>query len=130
MNKPAEGGNLKELKTSQNLAYFIANTAVSKKGSNITILDLRKISTMVDYFIVITANSEVHARAIADDITKRLRKLGIRRWHVEGHTHGHWILLDYVDVVVHIFLEEERVYYNIESLWGDAPTEKMASEDE
>jgi ribosome-associated protein len=102
---------------------------MSKKGNDITILDLRKISTMVDYFILITASSEIHARAIADDITKKLRKRGIRRWHIEGHAHGHWILLDYVDIVVHIFLEEERVYYNIESLWGDAPMERIGAED-
>ncbi len=130
MQESAQGGNLKDLKKSQDLAYFVANAAVSKKGDNITILDLRKISTMVDYFILITASSEIHARAIADDITKKLRKLGIRRWHVEGRAHGHWILLDYVDVVIHIFLEEERSYYNIESLWGDAPMEKMESESE
>jgi ribosome-associated protein len=121
---------LKDLKKSQNLVHFIANAAIGKKGNEITILDLRKISTMVDYFIVITANGEIHARAIADDITKKLRKLGIRQWHVEGHAHGHWILLDYVDVVVHIFREEERAYYNIESLWGDAPTEQVGTEHE
>lgn len=121
---------MKDLKKSQNLAYFITETAIDKKGSDITILDLRKISTMVDYFIVVTASGEIHARAIADEIARKLRKLGIRRWHVEGHTHGHWILLDYVDVVVHIFLEEERSYYNIESLWGDAPMERIGTEHE
>lgn len=121
---------MKDLKKAQDLVHFIATVATEKKGNDITILDLRKISGMVDFFVVITASSEIHARAIADDISRKLRKGGIHRWHVEGHAHGHWILLDYVDVVVHIFLEGERAYYNIESLWGDAPMEKIGTADE
>ena len=118
------------MKSSTQLAKSVAKMTHDKKGRDIVILDLRKISSMVDYFIIITASSNIHARAIADDIGKRLRKEGVKKWHIEGYSFAHWILLDYVDVVVHIFLEEERLYYNIESLWGDAPFEKLKDDND
>jgi ribosome-associated protein len=121
---------LKDIKNSKDLVRYIAKIALNKKGTNITVLDLRKISTMVDYFVIITGTSDVHAKAISDDIVMKLRENGIRKWHIEGYSYGHWVLLDYVDVVVHIFLEDERVYYNIELLWGDAPMEKIEEEDD
>ena len=121
---------MKDIKNSKDLARYIAKIALNKKGTNITVLDIRKISTMVDYFVIITGTSDVHAKAISDDIVMKLRENGIRKWHIEGYSYGHWVLLDYVDVVVHIFLEDERVYYNIELLWGDAPIEKIEEEDD
>ncbi len=121
---------MKDIKNSKDLVRYIAKIALNKKGTNITVLDLRKISTMVDYFVIITGTSDVHAKAISDDIVMKLRENGIRKWHIEGYSYGHWVLLDYVDVVVHIFLEDERVYYNIELLWGDAPMEKIEEEDD
>jgi len=116
---------LEDLRNSQSLVRYIAQLTLDKKGDTISILDLRKISSMVDFFIIITATGETHARALADVVRKKLRDKGIRNWHLEGYSYGHWILLDYVDVVVHIFMEEERKYYGIESLWGDAPMEKI-----
>ena len=116
------------LENSKSLVKFIAKSALDKKGCNIVILDLRKISTMVDYFIIVTGISDKHTKAIADDIDIKLGKKGVRKWHIEGYSYGHWILLDYVDIVVHIFLEGERLYYNIESLWGDAPIERIEEE--
>lgn len=116
-------------KSSKGLAKFIAKVALDKKGSDILILDLRKISSMVDYFIVISGTSAVHTKAIAEDIVRKVREKGIRKWHIEGQSYGHWILLDYIDVVIHIFLEEERLYYKLESLWGDAPIERIGTED-
>jgi ribosome-associated protein len=116
--------------SSTQLARSVAKMIVNKKGNDVVVLDLRKISSMVDYFIIVTASGDIHARAIADDIGKRLRNKGVKKWHMEGYSFGHWILLDYVDVVVHIFLEEERLYYNIESLWGDAPSERIEDRNE
>ncbi len=121
---------MKDIKNSKDLARYIAKIALNKKGTDITVLDIRKISTMVDYFVIVTGTSDVHAKAISDDIVMKLRENGIRKWHIEGYSYGHWVLLDYVDVVVHIFLEDERVYYNIELLWGDAPIEKIEEEDD
>lgn len=121
---------MKEIKNSKELARFIAEIGVDKKGSDIVILDLSNISDLVDYFVIITGSSDIHSRAISEDIVDRLKKKGIRKWHLEGHSYGHWILIDYVDVVVHIFLKEDRDYYSLESLWGDAPTERIGEIDE
>ena len=120
---------MESLKKTKSLARYIAKLAHVKKGTNIVILDLRKISTMVDYFIIITGTSDIHNRAIADEIIEKLKTKGIRKWHLEGYSYGHWILIDYVDIVVHIFLEEERIYYNLETLWGDAPTERIEDDE-
>jgi ribosome-associated protein len=121
---------LKGIKNSKELARFIAEVGVDKKGSDIVMLDLSNISDLVDYFVIITGSSDLHSRAIAEDIIEKLKKRGIHKWHLEGHSYGHWILIDYVDVVVHIFLKEDRDYYSLESLWGDAPTEKIGIESE
>lgn len=120
---------MEKLKKSNNLVKFIVRMALKKKGSDIVVLDLRKISTIVDYFIIITGTSDIHTKALADDIVSKLGKKGIKKWHLEGYSYGHWILIDYVDVVVHIFLEEERLYYNLASLWGDAPMERIEEKD-
>lgn len=118
---------MKEITNSKELARFIAEIGVDKKGSDIVMLDLSSISDLVDYFVIITGSSDLHSRAIAEDIVEKLKKRGIRKWHLEGHSYGHWILIDYVDVVVHIFLKEDRDYYSLESLWGDAPTERIGT---
>ena len=99
----------------------IIDLIMSKKGENIVILDLRKVSSISDFFIVTTGNSAVHVKAIADEIKDKLKKEDtIRPWHVEGYTAQKWILLDYVDIVVHVFDEETRSYYSLEKLWDDA----------
>src|SRR6478736_6536127 len=93
-----------------------------KKGNKITILDLRKLkSAMADYFIICHATSDKQVNAIADSVEEIVRKqTGEKPWHVEGAEQSEWILLDYFDVVVHVFKEEKRDFYGIEELWGDA----------
>lgn len=76
---------------------------------------------MSDFFVICTASVEVHAKAIADWIAENLEKKGFKVWHNEGYQACRWILLDYVDIVVHIFLKEVREFYGLEKLWGDAP---------
>ena len=99
----------------------IIDLIMNKKGENIVILDLRKVSSISDFFIIATGNSAVHVKAIADEIKDKLKKEDtIRPWHVEGYTAKKWILLDYVDIVVHVFDEETRSYYSLEKLWDDA----------
>lgn len=92
------------------------------KAKDIQILDLRAIeNTVCDYFIVCTGTSNTHVSAIAGTIQKKVSKLTKEKpWHVEGENTSEWILLDYVNVVVHIFQQQAREYYDIESLWGDA----------
>jgi ribosome-associated protein len=93
-----------------------------KKGNQIKVLDLRKLkSSMADYFIICHASSDKQVSAIADSVEEFSRKLaGEKPLHIEGIESAEWILMDYFDVVVHIFLEEKREFYAIEELWGDA----------
>ncbi len=109
----------------QRLANLIGRHALEKKASEIKVLDLRRLSDVTDYFVTCTAEVELHARAIADHIIESLKKKGIRPWHEEGYQNSRWILLDYVDVVVHIFLEETREFYGLEKLWGDAKIKEI-----
>lgn len=94
----------------------------NKKAFNILILDLRKITTITDFFIICNGNSDIHIRAIADEIYGKLKKKNELVWHIEGYQDGQWILMDYVDVVIHIFYPTIREYYALETIWGDAPT--------
>jgi len=105
---------------SENLANFISELAIEKKATDIKILDLRKLTPMTDFFIVCSASSDVQVKAIADYIIGEAKKAGQRPWHNEGYSNRSWILLDFVDVVVHVFLNETRRFYNLEGLWGDA----------
>jgi ribosome-associated protein len=110
-------------------ASKIAQQIFIKKGFNVIIMDLRKIATFADYFVICSADSDVQVKAIADQIVESLSKEGIKCWHKEGYKALSWILLDYVDVVVHIFRKDARDFYNLEKLWGDAPTEEVIDEE-
>jgi len=105
---------------SKELVDKVVEFIQSKKGFDITILDLRKLTAMADYFVICSAAANVQVKAIADEIDKKLRKEGTKCYHREGYNSLNWVLLDYFDVVVHIFKEDIREFYNIEKLWGDA----------
>jgi ribosome-associated protein len=98
----------------------IANAADDRKAKNIVILDITSISPVTDYFIICSAASTTQTKAIADSIEDALDKKGVSALHKEGYRDGSWILLDYGDCVAHIFVEEERQFYNLEKLWSDA----------
>jgi ribosome-associated protein len=106
---------------SNTLANNISELIFNKKGYDVRILDLRDIVSFADYFIICSADSDTQVKAIADEIDKSLRDEGLKCWHKEGYRALSWVLLDYVDVVVHIFKKEIREFYNLERLWGDAP---------
>ncbi len=110
--------------SSDKLAHSIAEVAVSKKAADVTILDVREQTSITDFFIICSGNSDVHVKAICDTIQEKLIP-PVKPWHTEGVDNRRWILLDYVDVVVHIFLEEARDYYQLERLWADAETETV-----
>lgn len=94
-----------------------------KKGYNISILDLRHLpNALCDFMVVCSGSSDTQTGAICDSVEKELRDLGERPFRSEGKVTGEWILLDYINVVVHIFLPRVREYYNLEELWGDART--------
>jgi ribosome-associated protein len=110
---------------SKNLADKITDLIFNKKGYDVKILDLRKLTTFADYFIICSADSDTQVKAIADEIDDELRDEGIKYWHKEGYKGLNWVLIDYVDVVVHVFKKDAREYYKLEKLWGDAPVEEV-----
>ncbi len=107
--------------TSERLARRAAELIYDRQGDDIVIMDLRRHSPLADYFVLATAGSEIHGRAIAEDLRERLKREGEPVHHVEGEENGAWVLLDYFSVVVHILLGEVRQFYGLERLWGDAP---------
>ncbi len=113
----------------QNLVKAAIDGMESKKALEITKLDLRKIDNSVcDYFIICHANSNTQVRAIADSIEEVvLETTGDKVWHKEGLDNLEWVLLDYVNVVVHVFQKPFRAHYEIEKLWGDAVVEQIES---
>ena len=97
----------------------------SMKAEDIVGLDLHDIADFTDYFLICTGNSDTHVRAVADAVLEGIKEEGHRPWHVEGYAGRKWILIDFVDVVVHVFLPEARTFYGIERLWGDAPAQHI-----
>jgi ribosome-associated protein len=97
-----------------------AAAAVGKKAIDPVALDLRAVAGVADYFLICSGSSEVQVKAIAEAVEEKLREKSVRAWHVEGMEGRRWVLLDYVEFVVHVFHEKTREYYLLERLWGDA----------
>ncbi len=106
--------------TARILAKQIADLMISKKAIDVVILDLKKLTSATDYFVICSADSDTQVKAIADSVQYGTEAIGERVWHQEGYHALRWIVLDYVDVVVHVFHKEERSFYNLDRLWGDA----------
>ena len=106
----------------EDTARRAARAALDKKAADLVILDVRTLSGVTDFFLVCSGRSVTHVRTIAEGIRDELKAGGIRPLHAEGTPESGWILLDYGDVLVHVFLEDTRAYYALERLWGDAPT--------
>ena len=105
---------------SKTLALTCARLADNKKAENIALLDLREISSVADYFVIVTGSNEPHLRAIVDEITEKLRiDHNVRPFSTEGARISPWIVLDFIDVLVHVMNDEFRELYNLEDLWGD-----------
>jgi ribosome-associated protein len=107
---------------SRERAIAAARAAASKLAVDIVILDVRKLIVITDYFVIATGGTERQVRTIVEAVEKALRDAGERPVRREGGSEGRWVLLDYVDIVVHVFAQEERGYYDLERLWRDAPT--------
>jgi|TARA_B110000196_G_scaffold320137_1_gene340726 ribosome-associated protein len=103
--------------------------AIEIKGMEIVALDLRGISDAADYFLIVTGNSDVQVKAIAHHIVNELKLEDVRPDHIEGIESGRWVLIDYSNVVVHIFHPLERDFYQLDALWGDAPKSVFDSDD-
>jgi len=100
-------------------ALSCAKEADDRKATDIVLLDVSKITTVADYFLICSGRSSRQVQGIADAVQTRLRELGVRPLGVEGEREGHWVLLDYGDVIVHIFYQPIRALYDLESLWSD-----------
>ena len=106
---------------SRKLARLCRDFADNKKAENIVILDVRKLSSVTDYFVIASGTSEPHLRAIVDEITEKLRdEHDLRPIRTDGTVHGAWVVLDFFDVIVHVMRQDAREHYDLESLWGDA----------
>lgn len=112
----------------QEIAESVANAALDRKANDIVILDLRDLSSFTDYFVICSGNSDTHVEGIANIIEEKLDEQDVKLWHREGERNSTWILLDYIDVIVHIFTKGAREFYGLERLWGDAPRTEISED--
>jgi ribosome-associated protein len=103
-------------------AQRAAQILMDHKATDVVLLDLRPVSDMTDFFIVASGTSDTHVRATAGHVVEQLKQEGLRVHSVEGLEQGRWVLLDYIDFVVHVFHPTLRTFYQLERLWGDAPS--------
>ncbi len=106
---------------SRAIALTAARAAAAKQADDVAILDVHGLIVITDYFVICSGRSEPQIKTIVEEVEKAIRELGERPIRREGGADAGWVLLDYVDVVVHVFAEEEREYYDLERLWRDAP---------
>ena len=131
MNRPARRSRGRtDARRIHQLARAAAEEALERKGSDVVLLDLRSLTSATDWFVLVSGESDIQVRSIAERIEERLaRDLDAEPWHVEGLKQTRWVLLDYVDFVVHVFHREARAFYDLERLWADAPTERLEPQD-
>jgi ribosome-associated protein len=106
---------------SREVAVAAARAAAKKQASDIVILDVHELIVITDHFVIASGSSDRQVKTIVEEVEKALRARAVRPVRTEGEVEARWVLLDYVDVVVHVFAEEEREYYDLERLWRDAP---------
>lgn len=108
-----------------NIAKLAAKKAENKKAEDALILEMAKLTSFTDYFVIVSGNSNIHVKAITDFIIEELRKKKIVLNHMEGYQEATWVLLDYNEIIIHVFHKDVRKYYQIEELWGDAKEIKI-----
>ncbi len=107
-------------------ALLAARAAEERKAKDVTVLDIRRLSPFCDFFVIAGGSSGIQVKAIAEMVESKLSEAGFPLDHREGHGETGWILLDYGDVVIHVFYEEQRSFYDLERLWGDAKRVEFA----
>lgn len=105
-----------EIREMAKIAY---NALDDKKGVDITVLDISEISTMADYFIIASGNNDNQVRAMVDNVDEEMHKIGKNPTHIEGYRSGDWVLMDYEDIIVHVFNKDNRLFYDLERIWRD-----------
>ena len=116
-----------DIKDSKQLAELIGELALTKKAEDVLSIDVSKVSSSANYFLICSAETGIQVKAIANAVRKGTPN---KPWHVEGMENENWILLDYVDVILHVFKTSVREYYSLEKLWADAPTIEIKDETE
>jgi len=123
--RPAAGRRVESARPPALLGW-VESACADRKAVDGVVLDLRKLSDATDFFVVVSGTSDTHVRAIAEHVVEVLQERGVRAHHVEGLASGRWVLLDFVDLVVHVFHPALREFYQLEGLWGDAPLRPVA----
>lgn len=107
--------------------HTAARTLAELKATDVLVLDLRAVSDATDFFVIASGTSDTHVRALAEQVMEACTKAGVRPHHVEGLASGRWVLIDFVDFVVHVFHPTLRQFYQLERLWADAPSHPAAA---
>jgi ribosome-associated protein len=123
--RPAPRQKKLSVEQSREFAREIANLALTKKAFDVVIMDVRDVSSVTDFFVIASGATDIQVKAIGRAIDDGLRAKGVKPLHSEGEGSCTWLLLDYVDVVVHVMQPRVRDYYNLEGLWADAPREEV-----
>lgn len=111
------------------LARSVIEAIQAKKAKKIVLIDMREVSEIADYFVICTGESDLQIKAVVDGVEEHVREsVDERPWRTEGYDARQWVVIDYVDVVVHVFDQKRRSYYNLERLWADAPSEQIDEE--
>ena len=112
--------------TPKELAIIAVKALDEKKGKEISAIEITDLTTLADYFVICTASSTTQIKALSDVCEEAMERNGERVHHIEGHRGGTWVLMDFSSVVVHIFMDEARKFYDLERLWGDAQEEDLS----
>lgn len=105
--------------TSKELVKIAYDALDDKKGCNINVIDISEISTIADYFVIAGGTNDNHVKALADNVQEELYKAGFNAKNIEGYDNAKWILMDFADIIVHVFNEEDRLFYDLERIWRD-----------
>ncbi len=108
---------------------IIKESIENKKGADMKVLDIQDLTTMTDYFVIVSGNSVPQVHAISDNIVEEMEKAGFTPYHTEGFNEGRWVILDFEDIIVHVFHREERDFYGLERLWTQEMTDKESEEE-
>ena len=122
-------GGARSLPPSRDVAIAAARAAADKQASRIVVLDVHEIIVITDHFVICSAATQPQVRAVIDAVEHALREMGVKPIRREGEPEAGWWLLDYFDVVIHVFGEQERAYYDLERLWSDAPQVEWQASD-
>lgn len=118
-------------KETREMVFFAGERCLEKKGEDVVTLDLAHVSDVTDYFLIAEGYTDIHVRAVAEHVIESLKKrFRVSPWHVEGMENGTWVLIDYIDFVVHVFQPETRAFYQLERLWADAERFEITDERE